>query len=132
MTKRKVTVRYERDEDGHWTAVAKLGPKDSAISDGPTLERARQRVRQAIALHLETAEDAFEIQDDVVLPAAAKRALRRYVGARTKAEALLDQSGAALKEAAEQLSDVGLSRRDAGDLLGLSGARVQQVLEGRR
>jgi predicted RNase H-like HicB family nuclease len=75
---KRYRVTYERDEDGYWTAVAKVTPLRSAISDGQTLPKARRRIRQSLALLLDVPEDSFEIVDHVKLPAPASRALKQY------------------------------------------------------
>ncbi len=129
MSRRKVfTARFERDEDGYWCVVAQLGAHRSAISDGQTLPKARRRIRQAISLLLEVPEDSFEVREQVVLPAGAESTLARHrtAQARLRSQALTAADTA--KRAARALTRLGISRRDAGELLGVSGSRVQQVV----
>lgn len=126
--KKTYTATFERDEDGYWAVVAQVAPRQSAISDGQTLAKARRRIRQAIAALLDAPEDSFDVEERLRLPAEARRCLQRY----QRAQARLDQQERDAKEAqraaAKALAKAGLSRRDAGDILGVSGARVQQVL----
>jgi predicted RNase H-like HicB family nuclease len=129
MARRKVfTAHFELDEDGYWAVVADIAPGKSAISDGQTLPKARRRIRQAIALLLDVDEQSFGIQDEFVLPRQAMNCLQRYRGAQEKLRHDTEEAAAAARNAAQVLSKLGISRRDAGDLLGLSGARIQQVL----
>jgi predicted RNase H-like HicB family nuclease len=50
---KKLVANFEKDEDGYWTVVVQLGPKESVISNGQTLPKARKRVREALAVHFD-------------------------------------------------------------------------------
>ena len=129
MAKRKTyTARFELDENGYWSVVTDVGPGKSAISDGQTLPKARRRIRQSIALLLDVDESSFSICEVVNLPSKAMTSLRRYQGAQQKLRQDTEEAAQAARAAAQVLAELGISRRDAGDLLGLSGARIQQVL----
>jgi predicted RNase H-like HicB family nuclease len=129
MAKRKTfAARFELDEDGYWAVVAELGPGKSAISDGQTLPKARRRIRQAIALLLDVDEKSFDLREEINLPRKAMATLQRHQGAQEKLQADAAEAAEAARSAAQALAKLGISRRDAGDLLGLSGARIQQVL----
>lgn len=131
MAKRKTyTARFELDENGYWSVVSEAGPGKSAISNGQTLPKARRRIRQSIALLLDVDESSFDICEVVNLPRKAMTSLRRYRGAQQKLRQDAEQAAQAARAAAQVLAKLGISRRDAGDLLGLSGARIQQVLNG--
>ena len=129
---RSFVARYERDENNYWSVVADLGGKRTAISDGQTLPKARRRIRQAIALLLDASEGSFEVVDDVFLPATVRRAMRSYEAAQEAAKVKARALDEARRKAAEALERHGLSRRDAGELLGLTGQRVQQLVAARR
>lgn len=132
MAKRKTyTARYERDENDYWAVSADLGRGAVAVSDGQTLPKARKRIRIAIGVLLDVDEDSFDVIDDVVLPAAAKSALLEYKQAQAAEIERILAAGSARSRAASVLIKHGLSRRDAGDLLGLTGQRVQQLLRER-
>jgi hypothetical protein len=124
----KYVARFERDENDYWSVIADCGQKRTAISDGQTLPKARKRIRQSIAGLLEVAEDSFDIVEDVVLPAAAKRALEAFevaqVEAREKAEALEE----ARQKAALALKKHGVKLGDIGQLLGVSKQRASVVI----
>ena len=123
------TARYERDEDGYWSVVAQVAPRRVAISDGQNLPKARRRIRQSIAALLDAPEDSFDVIDDVRLPVLATRALKRYQDTNRALERQAEATNMARRQAAAKLVELGISRRDAGDLLGVTGARVQQLLE---
>lgn len=129
MAKRKTfAARFELDEHGYWAVVAEVAPGKSAISDGQTLPKARRRIRQAIALLLNVDEKAFDVREELKLPRKAIATLRRHQGAQEKLQADAAAAAEAARSAAQVLAKLGISRRDTGDLLGLSGARIQQVL----
>jgi predicted RNase H-like HicB family nuclease len=129
MAKRKTyTVRFELGENGYWSVVTEVGPGRTAISDGQTLPKARRRIRQSIALLLDVDESAFDTCEVVNLPRKVMTSLRRYQGAQQRLRRDTEDAAQAARAAARVLAELGISRRDAGDLLGLSGARIQQVL----
>ena len=120
------TIRYEKDVTGWWIATVK--EVRGCHTQGRTIEQARRRIREALGLFVDQAENA-ELIDDVVLPANARTLLKRVLSTRKRAEeeALKLQNTTA--KAAEVLTkDVGVSVRDAGELLGLSHQRVHQLL----
>lgn len=126
---KKYVVTYERDENSCWSAVVKISSRETAISDGQTLPKARRRIRQAVAVALDVPEDSFELVDAVQLPAAATRALKRYRETQSELERWERDAERVRHAVASELDRLGISRRDTGDLLGLSGARVQQLLD---
>lgn len=132
--KSKLVATFEKDEDGYWSVVVQLGPKESVISDGQTLPKARKRLFDAIATHhdirVSEAEKRFELEEVIQLPEKVEKAISEFRKARAQqveAARLLEESR---KRAASSLVSIGISRRDAGDLLGVSGQRVQQLVEG--
>ena len=132
MARRSYVARLERDENGYWSVVAKLGGKRTAVSDGQTLPKARRRIRQAISLLLDVPEDSFEIVEDIALPSRVRRAVRTYEVVHHEAESKARELERARREAAKALESHGLSRRDAGEILGVTGQRVHQLLAGTR
>jgi hypothetical protein len=129
MTRRKVfTARFELDEAGYWEVVTELRRGRYAISSGQTLPKVRRRIRQAIARALGVEETSFTVRDELALPLQAMSILKRYQAAREKLRKAELEAAEATQLAARMLSELGISRRDAGDLLGLTGARVHQVL----
>lgn len=125
----RYTVRYERDEDsGWWMAQVKEVP--AAITQGRTIAEARRRIREALALALDddAAAEKAKLVDDVKLPADARRALERARADRKRLEAEAERAQASTTVAVKKLTQkLGLSVRDAGELLGISHQRVQQI-----
>ncbi len=122
------TVRYERDEEGWWVAQVREAP--AAITQGRTIAEARRRIREALGLALgdDAAAQRAKLVDAVKLPVEARRALRQARAARAR---LAHESKKAQVSTAKAvralLTDMHLSVRDAGDLIGISPQRVHQL-----
>lgn len=120
-------VRYERDDGATWIVTIPAIP--GCHSYGRTLEQARERIREAVALWVEDS-DRVTLVDDVRIPPGARQKVRRARTARERAEAQHASAQAALSGAARELTrSLGLSLRDAGEILGVSRQRVQQLLQ---
>jgi predicted RNase H-like HicB family nuclease len=129
MKRSSYRVVVERDESGAW--IARVPRVPGCHTHGRTLEEARRRIREALALWVEDAA-SVELMEDVRLPTAAREAIRRSSRARKAAEVKRIDAQAATAEAAQALvGDLQLSVRDAGELLGLSHQRVQQLVSSR-
>jgi predicted RNase H-like HicB family nuclease len=125
---RPFTVVYQRDETGWWVAQVKEVP--AAITQGRTVAEARRRIREALAAALDSDSAArrASLVDDVRLPRDASRALDALALSRARLERERHLVAKALDEATHQLIDrFGLSVRDAGELLGFSHQRIQQL-----
>jgi DNA-directed RNA polymerase specialized sigma subunit len=96
---------------------------------GRTLAAAKRYARSALAVHLEIdALDAgIEVVDEVRLPAEIDADVHRLTDQRAKADALRTEVAEATRTAAADLRRLGLSTRDVGEILGISGARVAQI-----
>ncbi|MHB8417280.1 MAG: type II toxin-antitoxin system HicB family antitoxin [Myxococcales bacterium] len=122
---RRYTVRYERDEAGWWTGEIK--EVQGCRTQGRTIAQVRKRIRDALGLFVNNAKTAALI-DDVVLPTQARRTLVSYQQAREKAEKESARAQASTLQAVRVLTQrLGLSTRDASELLGLSHQRIQQL-----
>ena len=97
---------------------------------GRALATAKVHARSLLAVWLEvddlTAAGA-EVIDHVKLPAAAQIDVGRLSRQRVKAEAVRRDLAADTRSAARALRAAGLSTRDVGEILGISGARVAQM-----
>jgi DNA-directed RNA polymerase specialized sigma subunit len=105
-----------------------VSKKQSTISDGQTLPKARKRIRDALALLLDVPVTAFQIEEVIELPSKAERALIGFAEAKKVAEDSAEKLETARRQVASALVAAGLSRRDAGEILGVTGMRVQQML----
>jgi predicted RNase H-like HicB family nuclease len=127
------TVTYERDETGWW--VARIRKLHGCHTQGRTIAQARERIREALAAVLDddAAAAAADLVDDVRLPAPARRSLERARAARVTAEKRQATATSATLEAVRALVEkLGLSVRDASELLGLSHQRIHQLVHGAR
>ena len=96
---------------------------------GRTLASAKAHARSALAVYLEVPDLAvagIEIDDDVALPTASVE-VGDLVRMRDESETLRAQVAAETRRAAAVLRRAGLSTRDVGEILGISGARVAQI-----
>lgn len=123
-------VKFERDETGWWQA--RVTEVKGCHTQGRTVDEARRRIREALALFVDDARDA-EFVDDVRLPVAATKAIRVYKRFRKQAASFEAQAAAAARGAVKVLqgSPLNMSARDAGAVLGLSHQRVHQLATSR-
>jgi len=121
---RTLRAVYERDRDRVWTV--RIPAIRGCHTYGRTIEQARSRIREALRLWVDDPE-AVKLIDDVRLPAEIRRTVTRADRARQRARAEQAAAQRELRAAASSLERAGLSRRDAGTLLGLSRQRVQQL-----
>jgi hypothetical protein len=121
-------VTYRRGRDGWWHATVR---GFRCRSRARTLRKARAELRMALA---PLVVDAYSIDfvEDVKLPGSARRLLKRHWAGRRKAKEAARRARAATREAATVLAALKLKQHDVADLLGLSLARLQQVLDAER
>jgi predicted RNase H-like HicB family nuclease len=120
-------VTYERYEKGLWVAHVKgiVG----CHTQGRTIAQARDRIREALGLFDEHADKA-QLEDDVRLPGAVNRLVSAQRSTRSKQQAVEAKLRELNVKAARALTkQVGLSLRDAGELLGASQESVRQWVE---
>jgi len=121
---KRVRAVYERDRSGAWIVQVPRVP--GCHTYGRTVEQARDRLNEALRL-FDVDPGKVMIVDDIKLPRRLSEAVRRARRARERAEVQRSAAQAELRAAALTLARAGLSRRDAGDLLGISRQRVQQL-----
>jgi predicted RNase H-like HicB family nuclease len=123
---KKYKAIFERDETGAW--LVRVPRLPGCHSYGRTLEQARRRIREVVELWIDDAGDVV-LQEEIRLPIDVKTAIARSRRARERAQQENENAQHLTRDAAYELvDDLGLSLRDAGELLGLSHQRVQQLV----
>jgi hypothetical protein len=114
-----------RDE-GWWSVqVTGLPSNVIAYTQGRNLTEARDMAQDLVATVLDVPLDSVEIR--LVFPDTINAMLRNVEDARTKRELSAAAEQETLRKAALELREQGLTVRDAGALLGLSGQRISQL-----
>jgi len=119
---------FERDESGTW--LARVPSIRGCRSYGRTLEQARTRLRETLGVWIDRPEQAV-IKEEIRLPADLRAAVQQSRRTRERAERERENAQEETRAAAEALVQEGVSLRDAGELLGLSHQRVQQLVQAR-
>jgi predicted RNase H-like HicB family nuclease len=123
---KKYRAIFERDaESGAW--LARVPSVRGCHTYGRTLEQARGRLREALALWVARPDQAV-IEEEIRLPPDLTAAIQRSRRTRERAEREREHAQEETRAAAKALIDEGVSLRDAGELLGLSHQRVQQLV----
>lgn len=97
---------------------------------GRTLASAKRYARSALAVHLEVSDLAaagVEVTDVVRLPTSITDEITRLTDQRSKVETMRAEVAEGTRRAAADLRKLGLSTRDVGEILGISGARIAQI-----
>ena len=124
-TTKTYTAGYERDvTDDAWNVRIKGIP--GCQSYGRSIRQAQQRIREALAIWLDRELALPVIRDQ--FPAALSSVADEVVRARSAAVRADAKAHQQTVDAVRTLTDQGLGRRDAAELLGLSHQRVQQLL----
>lgn len=127
MTSSKTyTAIYDYDaDDNAWNV--RIKGLTGCQTYGRSIRQAQSRIHEALALWLDTAPAQLRVRDQ--FPAALASVADDVVRAHGAAERAGAKAQQQTIEAVRALTDLGLSRRDAAELLGLSHQRVHQLLE---
>jgi predicted RNase H-like HicB family nuclease len=128
MARRAYTAEFHR-EDGWW--IVRIVGVRGVHSNGRTIEEASRRMREALSLVIGSAAFDVKFVEKIQLPQSASRQLKRHRIQKRRAELQTKQAVSATRNAVVALTKVGLSVRDAGSLLGLTGARIAQIIYAR-
>lgn len=126
--KSKYVARFERDEDGWW--VVHVEGVQGCHTQAKTIAQGRERIREALSLFIGDAAQTVEIDVQPALPPAVRKAVERSLRERQRATDAAAEAAEATESAVKAVLDLGLSTRDAGELLGLTRQRVHQVASG--
>ena len=119
---------YERDlEDDAWNVH--IEGLVGCQTYGRSLRQAQSRIREALGVWLDREPESLSLRDE--LPTKMASLADRVMRAREQAEHAGSKAQRETIDAVKQLTDLGLSRRDAAELLGVSHQRIQQLLEAR-
>ena len=127
MTSSKTyTAIYDHDAgDNAWNV--RIKGLTGCQTYGRSIRQAQSRIREVLSLWLDTTPAALIVRDQ--FPAALASVADDVVRTRGAAERAWAKAQQQTIEAVKALTDLGLSRRDAAELLGLSHQRVHQLLE---
>lgn len=127
MSAKKTYVAiYERDKvDDAWNV--RIEGLDGCQTYGRSLHQAQTRIREALALWVDREPSELVIRDH--LPKKLEVVAENVARARREADTAGQKAHRQTVRAAKTLTDLGLSRRDAAEVLGLSHQRVQQLLD---
>jgi predicted RNase H-like HicB family nuclease len=117
-------VQLERDDDA-W--LARVPSVPGCHTYGRSLDQARRRIREALALWVDDAEGA-DLEVDVRLPRELRLEVDRARSAHDRSTEAQRLAADEVRRAAIDLTGLGLSRRDTAELLGMSHQRIQQLL----
>jgi len=128
MAKKSYTATYApAGEPGWWTVQIREVP--GCITQGRSIAQARARIREALGLFLDVDEAVLDVRDELELAPAMRRAIDAYPRRRQAADREVEAASVAYREAVRLVLDAGLSTRDAGEVLGVSQARITQLAE---
>jgi hypothetical protein len=123
---RTYVAHYEHD--GRAWVVRFEEPDISTF--GRSLRATKRYARELLAAYLEVHDldgAGVEVVDRVSLPATVGTEVERLAQMRAQADALRSEVAAETRRAAAALRSSGLSTRDAGEILGISSARIAQI-----
>lgn len=126
----RVKAIFELDEGGFWNARGTSRGHTAAITYGKSLRVTRSRFVEALGALWDDVErsEAAQLTIEHVISKKANTALTKALQARTQAQEAQRESQQHLRDAARALTETGMGMRDAGALLGLTQARVGQLL----
>lgn len=119
-------VAFEREADGTWHGWV-LGQK-KIRGQGRSLAKARQAVRRAIRRDVKAR--TIDVVDQLQLSPELNKLVEQARAARSRADEEEQRARALEGEVCMRLTkDVRLSRRAIGELLGLSHAMIQRIID---
>ena len=125
-TSKTYTAIYDHDtDDNAWTV--RIKGLTGCQTYGRSIRQAQSRIREALSLWLDTTPAQLNVRDQ--FPSQLASVADDVMRARDAAERAGAKAQQQTIEAVKALTDLGLSRRDAAELLGLSHQRVHQLLE---
>lgn len=125
--KKGYTARFEKGEK-HW--VVNIVELPGCHTQARTIAQGKERIREALSLYIGDLAQTIEIEIDAALPSSVRKAVERSLKGRQRATDAEAEAAEATERAVKAMLEVGLSTRDAGELLGLTRQRVHQLASG--
>ncbi|HMS24839.1 MAG TPA: hypothetical protein PKB15_03985 [Acidimicrobiia bacterium] len=122
MKKYDVTVKRE---PGWW--IISVPELDDITSHASTLNKVEFIARDLISAWLDCDEDSFSVNLQIIAPRIVKKLLTQAQHADEKARESQTRATHARKEAVATLLNMGLSMREAAQILDISHQRVSQL-----
>lgn len=120
-------ITVER-EPGYWTI--RVPDISEVVTQARRLSEVKRNAQEAIAVWLDKGVDEVEVAMDLVVPSAVQSALNEAKQLQQEASEKLERAGQATSEAARWLTkELGMTLREAAEILGVSFQRVGQLLE---
>lgn len=120
---RPLRLGLERDEDGWWVATVHGVP--GVHTQARTIASARERIVEA----MKAADHSdFTLVEHFDMPSRVRHKVDAARAARAQADKAQASAQQTLRAALRTLKDLGVSLRDAAELLGISHQRAHQVL----
>jgi predicted RNase H-like HicB family nuclease len=127
MTATIYQITVER-EPGFW--IIRVPDLEQVVTQARRFSDVRQNARDAIAVWLDQPIEAVDVKVTTVVPPKVQAAMDEARRLRLEANEHLERAGKAMGDAAHRLTkDLGLTLREAADILGVSFQRVAQLLE---
>lgn len=120
-----MTYRASVERDGRFWMVRVEGV---GTTQARHLRELDAMARDLVAVMTDVEPDQVDLEYDFVLPGSVRRHLERAAELREESARANSASAAAVRAAAHELADDGLTVRDIGRLLGVSHQRAHQLL----
>ena len=118
------TARVERGEQ-FWLVTI---PEIQRTTQARTLREVEPMARDLIAVMEQVDPQSFELKPDIVFPSVAYEHWTRAANLREEAARAQAEAAEEARAAAVALSDLGLTVRDVGAMLGVSHQRAAQLI----
>ena len=120
-------VTVER-EPGFW--IVRVPALPEVVTQARRMGEVKENARQAIAVWTDRPIDDIDVTVTVVVPTVVQAALDEAQRLQKEASERLERAGTATSEAARWLTkELGLTLREAAEILGVSFQRVAQLVE---
>lgn len=120
------TYQVEVDRDGRFWHIHV--PEVERSTQARTVREIEPMARNLIAIMEDTDPDSFELDVHLSLPEDVRLELDKAASLRETAAGAQSEAARLSRHAARRLHELGLPMRDIGKVLGISGQRVQQLV----